>query len=105
MLRLDPESENCFELLREIVAEEIDVRVALGNSEPTPKNVNLWATLAADAALNAFVYDRDPQTFRVTNSSTIARERWLIISTPPPHVTFLIGWSHPAKTRAELGIA
>jgi hypothetical protein len=25
------------------------------DGDPTPKNVNLWATLAADAVLNAFV--------------------------------------------------
>jgi hypothetical protein len=61
LLRLDPESEACFELLRDIIAEEINVRVALGNSDPTPKNVNLWASLAADAALNAFVVRARPE--------------------------------------------
>jgi hypothetical protein len=61
MLRLDPESEACFELLREIIAEEINARVAIGNSDPTLENVNLWAALAADAVLNAFVVRARPK--------------------------------------------
>jgi len=37
LLRLDPESDACFEELSGIIAEEINVRVALGNSDPTPR--------------------------------------------------------------------
>ena len=61
LLRLDPESDACFEGLSGIIAEEINVRVALGNSDPTPENVNLWANLAADAVLNAFVVRARPK--------------------------------------------
>jgi len=36
------------------------VRVALGNSDPTAENVNLWANLAAHAVLNEFVVRARP---------------------------------------------
>jgi len=61
MLRLDPESEVCFEELREIIAEEINVRMALGNSNPTPENIKLWANVAADSVLHAFVVRPRPK--------------------------------------------
>jgi hypothetical protein len=55
MLRLDPESEACFERMTAIIAEEIEVRIAAGNSETSPENIQLWAQLAADELLHAFV--------------------------------------------------
>jgi hypothetical protein len=61
MVSMDPGSEACFEGLRELIAEEIRVRVAIGNSDPTPENIKLWATLAADTVLYAFVVRPRPK--------------------------------------------
>jgi hypothetical protein len=55
MLKLDPESEACFEDMSRVIAEEIGVRVALGQSEPTPENIKTWAELAADQLLHEFI--------------------------------------------------
>jgi hypothetical protein len=61
MVSLDPGSEACFEGLTELIAEEISARVAIGNSDPTPENIKLWATVAADTVLHAFVVRPRPK--------------------------------------------
>jgi hypothetical protein len=56
LLRLDPESDACFERMKTIVAEEVGARIALNDRDmDDPAWRDRVAALAADALLGAFV--------------------------------------------------
>ena len=53
--RLDPESEACFDALRDQIAEELAARVAVGDDYKTPDGQAALSQLIADAILDRFV--------------------------------------------------
>jgi hypothetical protein len=64
--RLDPESEACFEALRDLISEEVSARLAVGDDPSTPEGRRALSELIADAVLDTF-------TVRIRTSS---RYRW-----------------------------
>jgi hypothetical protein len=60
LIQLDPESEESLELMRTIIAEEINVRISMNDDKHDAETVARWADLAADALLNAFQVRRRP---------------------------------------------
>jgi len=53
--RLDPESEACFEALRDRISEELAARIAVGDDPTTPDGQEVLSELIADAILDRFV--------------------------------------------------
>ena len=53
--RLDPESEACFDALRDHIAWELGARLAIGDDPSTPEGLRELSELLADAMLDAFV--------------------------------------------------
>ncbi|APR88390.1 hypothetical protein A7982_13739 [Minicystis rosea] len=51
----DPESEACFEALKERLAEELGARVAFGDDPRTPEGCDVLSGLIADVLLDFFV--------------------------------------------------
>lgn len=54
LVRLDPESEANFDLLRDIIEEEIRVRIVIGDTPDKEGWTKSVAGLAADAVLDRF---------------------------------------------------
>jgi hypothetical protein len=55
LIRLDPESDACYEQMREIIAEELQVRIALQDRDvDDPEWLVRVSGLAADALLGRF---------------------------------------------------
>ena len=50
----DPESEACFQALVEIIAEELSVRIIMGDDPSVPSECEIISELIADAVLDAF---------------------------------------------------
>jgi hypothetical protein len=50
----DPESEACFTALSEVIAEELDARIAVHDTFETPEDVARIAELVADGVLEGF---------------------------------------------------
>ena len=55
LVRLDPESEACFEPLTARIATEIAARMAMGDDPSTPEGSRALAELIADTVLDGFV--------------------------------------------------
>jgi hypothetical protein len=60
LIRNDPESEQTFDGLVEVVAEELFVRASMGDQIKSPDDAKHFAEIAVDAVLDRFsVRERD----------------------------------------------
>jgi hypothetical protein len=55
LVRLDPESEACFEALKRHIEWELSARIAVGDDPATEEGRDTLAVLIADAVLDVFV--------------------------------------------------